>query len=167
MEDVDVIRRRYHVYGRVQGVGFRYTVVQAANALGLTDISVLENGMRLGAAAQTTLSAFAEFAQRALGGPIRRYGDPAHAVRRVAVLGGAGEDYIPQAIAAGADVYLTGEVAYHKAADAVENGLCVLEAGHAATEHPAISSLAEGLQIAADAVEYNIRVLNSEIGLFC
>ena len=33
---MDVIRRRYQVYGRVQGVGFRYTVVQAANALGLT-----------------------------------------------------------------------------------------------------------------------------------
>ena len=31
-----MIRRRYQVYGRVQGVGFRYTVVQAANALGLT-----------------------------------------------------------------------------------------------------------------------------------
>ena len=36
VEVVDVIRRRYQVYGRVQGVGFRYTVVQAANALGLT-----------------------------------------------------------------------------------------------------------------------------------
>ena len=33
---MDVIRRRYQVYGRVQGVGFRYTVMQAANALGLT-----------------------------------------------------------------------------------------------------------------------------------
>lgn len=31
-----MIRRRYQVYGRVQGVGFRYTVTQAADALGLT-----------------------------------------------------------------------------------------------------------------------------------
>ena len=31
-----MIRRRYQVYGRVQGVGFRYTVMQAAKALGLT-----------------------------------------------------------------------------------------------------------------------------------
>ena len=36
MEIRDMIRRQYHVYGRVQGVGFRYTVTQAANALGLT-----------------------------------------------------------------------------------------------------------------------------------
>ena len=31
-----MIRRRYQVYGRVQGVGFRYTVTQAADTLGLT-----------------------------------------------------------------------------------------------------------------------------------
>lgn len=31
-----MIRRQYQVHGRVQGVGFRYTVTQAANALGLT-----------------------------------------------------------------------------------------------------------------------------------
>ena len=31
-----MIRRRYQVYGRVQGVGFRYTVTHAADALGLT-----------------------------------------------------------------------------------------------------------------------------------
>ena len=36
MEIRDMIRRQYQVYGRVQGVGFRYTVTQAANALGLT-----------------------------------------------------------------------------------------------------------------------------------
>ena len=36
MEIRDIIRRQYHVYGRVQGVGFRYTVTQAADALGLT-----------------------------------------------------------------------------------------------------------------------------------
>ena len=36
MEIRDMIRRQYHVYGRVQGVGFRYTVTHAADALGLT-----------------------------------------------------------------------------------------------------------------------------------
>ncbi len=138
-----------------------------ADQLGLTDVQPLENGMRLGMAKDSTLGAFAAHAEAALGGPVRRYGDPKAAIRRVAVLGGAGEDFIPEAIAAGADVYLTGEVAYHKALDAVDNGLCVLEAGHAATEHPGISALARGLQIAADAVAYNIRVLNSEVGLFC
>lgn len=137
-----------------------------AEALGLRDVQALENGMRLGGIDPMPLSAFVKRAREMLGGPIRSYGDDERLITRVAVLGGAGEDFIPQAIAAGADAYLTGEAAYHKALDAVDNGLCVLEAGHAATERPGISTLARGLQIAADAVEYNICVLNSESGLF-
>ena len=137
-----------------------------AAALGLEGVQVLESGMRLGEAAQATFSEFADHAERALGGPIRRYGDPSKSIHRVAVLGGAGEDYAPQAMAAGADVYLTGEMAYHKALDAEANGLCILEAGHAATEHPGILALAGGLQNAADALQYKIRVLNSQEALY-
>lgn len=137
-----------------------------AEALGLTDVQTLEHGLRVGTPAQKTLGVFADHARRALGGPVRRYGDPGREIRNVAVLGGAGEDYIADALAARADVFLTGEVAYHKALDAVDSGLCVLEAGHAATERPGISALARGLQIEADAVEYNICVLNSEVGSF-
>ena len=40
------------------------------------------------------------------------------------------------ALAAGADVYVTGEMGYHRALSAVDDGLCVIEAGHAATESP-------------------------------
>ena len=31
-----MIRRRYQFYGRVQGVGFRYTAIRAANAFGVS-----------------------------------------------------------------------------------------------------------------------------------
>lgn len=137
-----------------------------ARALGLRDVKALENGMRLGVPAQDTLQGFAECARRALGGPVRVYGDGERKLRNVAVLGGAGEDFIPQAIEAGADAFLTGEAAYHKALTAVDEGMCVLEAGHAATERPAVSALAGSLQIEADALEYDIRVLDSEVGSF-
>ena len=137
-----------------------------AETLGLESVQALENGMRLGETLPMSFRDFAEEAGRRLGGPIRRYGDDHKKISRVAVLGGAGEDFIPQAIAAGAEVYLTGEAAYHKALDAVDNGLCVLEAGHAATERPGIIAIARGLQIAADAVEYNICIMNSESELF-
>lgn len=137
-----------------------------ARALGLRDVEVLEEGMRVGVTDAGTLRAFAESAEAALGGVIRRYGDPDAPVRRVAVLGGAGEDFIPAAMAAGADVYLTGEMAYHKGADAAENGLCVLEAGHAATEHPGILALSATLQNAVDDVQYKIRILDSKAGLY-
>lgn len=137
-----------------------------AAALGLRDVEILESGMRMGMPQQETFGQFADHAASVLGGPVRRYGEANKPIRRVAVLGGAGEDYAKIALAAGADAYLTGEMAYHKALDAVDNGLCVLEAGHAATEYPAISALRRGLQIAADAVQYDICVLQSEAELF-
>ncbi len=137
-----------------------------AARLGLRDVQTLENGMRMGRIEKTEFGRFADFTQTALGGPVRRYGDSGRFVSKVAVLGGAGEDFIPQAIAAGAEAYVTGETAYHKALDAAENGLCILEAGHAATELPGILALAGALQNAADAVKYEIRVLNSSAELF-
>lgn len=137
-----------------------------ASALGLKDVRILEGGMRVGTPREAAFGAFADHAAAALGGPVRRYGDANRPIHRVAVLGGAGEDYVSVAREGGADVYLTGEMAYHKALDAVDNGLLILEAGHAATENPAISALRRGLQIAADAVQYDICVLQSEAELF-
>ena len=137
-----------------------------AAALGMRAVEALENGMRVGMIDKTTLAGFARRVETILGGPARRYGDPDHPVRRVAVLGGAGEDFAGQAIAAGADCYVTGEMAYHKALDAADNGLCVLEAGHAATERPGILALAAALQKAVDDVQYNVRILNSEVRMF-
>ena len=137
-----------------------------AAALGLEDVEALENGMRVGMIKQTDFGMFCKNAGTALRGPVRCYGDETRRIRRVAVLGGAGEDYAKQAIEAGADVYLTGEMAYHKGLDAADNGLCVVEAGHAATEYPAISLLCRGLQNAADAVQYDICVLKSVCEVF-
>lgn len=137
-----------------------------ASTLGLTQVQVLDNGMRIGLSDLNTFSAFSTHAQQCLGGPIRHYGDPDRRIECVAVLGGAGEDFADIARAGGADVYLTGEMAYHKALDAVASGLCILEAGHAATEHPGISTLCRGLQIASDEVQYKVRVLDSEVQLF-
>lgn len=137
-----------------------------AAALGLEDVRPLEQGMRIGMVMETSLSTFAQSVGEKLGGPVRMYGDGDRKVRRVAVLGGAGEDFASIALTAEADVYVTGEMGYHKGLSAVDEGLCVLEAGHAATEKPAISMLAGGLQNAANGVQYNVRVLCSAEGLF-
>ena len=137
-----------------------------AEALELKDVVALESGMRMGTTDAGTLGAFARRAQARLMGPVRRYGGDETPIRRVAVLGGAGEDFVEVARLAGADAYLTGEMAYHKALDAVAGGICVLEAGHAATERPGILQLCRGLQIALDALQYKVRVLNSGVELF-
>jgi len=137
-----------------------------ADALGLHDVEPLEQGMCIGTVEATSLSAFKAHVEASLGGVVRAYGAPETPLRRVAVMGGAADDFAHIAIAAGADVYVTGEVGYHKGLDAVDRGMCVLEAGHAATENPAILMLAGGLQNAADMVQYKIRVLRSAKGLF-
>lgn len=137
-----------------------------AAVLGLTDVQAHENGMRVGSAAIASLGAFRAHAERVLGGPVRCYGPADRAIRRVAVLGGAGGDFAQQARLLGADVYLTGEISHHRAWDAYQEGLCVLEAGHAATELPAISTLAGALQIGPDGVKWNVRVHVSKAEMF-
>ena len=66
----------------------------------------------------------------------------------VAVCGGAGSDFMGEALAAGAEAFLTGEVKHHEWFMAAEQGLCLMAAGHHATEHPAMPQLAKQLRAA-------------------
>ena len=113
-----------------------------ASAIGLLDVVPLPGGVRLGWIAPIALSAFAESVSKALGGSVRRYGRAGEIVSRVAVLGGAGGSYGHIARAAWADTFVTGEIGYHTALDLYAGGLRVLEAGHAATEWPAVRHMA-------------------------
>lgn len=63
-------------------------------------------------------------------------------VRRVAVLGGEGGDYVAAAAATGAELFLSGRIGYHRMLDGPEEGLMLLEAGHYATEAPVCAHLA-------------------------
>ena len=137
-----------------------------AERLALENVEAGESGLRAGVPQQATLGAFADHVRQCLVGAVRVYGEPERAIRRVAVLGGAGGDFALLALSAGADVYLTGEIAHHKAWDAYLRGLCVLEAGHAATELPAIDLLVKGLQNALHGVQWNERIYRSEVELF-
>ena len=64
-------------------------------------------------------------------------------VRRVALLGGSGGDYIDAARLAGADIFLTGEVSYHRALDSAERGLPIVAVGHYHSEFPVTKRLCE------------------------
>jgi len=87
-------------------------------------------------AAETTLGAFGRAVARALPrtpAGIRLRGNLDQPVRRVAVCGGAGDSFVGQALAAGADVYVTADLRHHAAQEA---GLALVDAGHWATEWP-------------------------------
>ena len=64
-------------------------------------------------------------------------------IRRVAVLGGAGDDDVDAARAAGADVFVTGELRYHQLCDAPYGGMALIAAGHYHTEFPVVPVLAD------------------------
>jgi dinuclear metal center YbgI/SA1388 family protein len=66
-------------------------------------------------------------------------------VRTLAIVSGAGSDYIAEAAAAGADALLTGEPAERAMADARERGLHFIAAGHYATETFGVKALGEHL----------------------
>jgi dinuclear metal center YbgI/SA1388 family protein len=69
-------------------------------------------------------------------------GEPDRRVERVAVVCGAGDDFLGDAARAGADVLLTGEARYHRALEAEALGLGLIVAGHHATERPGVEDLA-------------------------
>ncbi|WEB82186.1 Nif3-like dinuclear metal center hexameric protein [Vagococcus lutrae] len=48
----------------------------------------------------------------------------------VAICGGSGEKFYPEALKKGADVYITGDVYYHTGHDMIADGLTVIDAGH-------------------------------------
>jgi dinuclear metal center YbgI/SA1388 family protein len=84
-------------------------------------------------------------------------------VRKLAVCGGSGGDFINEAANAGANVYLTGDIKYHQAQYAVERGLTVIDAGHYYTERPIILKLYELCSQAfnKDAVEFCVSKVNT------
>ena len=110
----------------------------------------------------TTLGALAARAERRLRGPVRVYGAKDTPVHRLGCCSGAGGSEIAEAKALGADCFITGEVRHHEALDAVDGGMCVLEAGHFETENPVCEVLARSLQNAADAVKYKLTVFCSK-----
>ena len=117
-----------------------------AEKLGLSNVTALESGMRIGDIEKTKLASLAGDVEDKLGGVVRRYGECDRPVCRVAVMGGSGGSHGSIALANGADVFVTGEVGYHSALDMYDRGMCVLEAGHAATELPAMKLLADKLK---------------------
>ena len=67
-------------------------------------------------------------------------------LRRVAVCPGSGSSVIDQAIAKGADVFLSGDVGHHTGIDAVAQGMAVLDAGHYGLEYLFMEDMKQYLQ---------------------
>jgi dinuclear metal center YbgI/SA1388 family protein len=72
-------------------------------------------------------------------------GDLNQSVQKIALCTGAAQGFIEQAVAAGADVYISGEISEPTVHIARETGVSYIAAGHHATERYGIQALGEHL----------------------
>ena len=79
-------------------------------------------------------------------GSLKVFGDMQAEVSRLAISPGSGKTAIAAAIAKGADVLVTGDIGHHDGLDAVEQGLCVIDAGHYGTEYIFIEDMRKFLE---------------------
>lgn len=119
--------------------------------LGFSEYSVLstidsEGGIGIGRISDTEkihLSDLAKKIGKALGAETIRFsGEPEKLISKVAVVNGSGADFINSAQEAGADVLVTGDTKYHDILNALDEGLCVIDAGHFSTEWSIFTKLA-------------------------
>ncbi len=77
---------------------------------------------------------------------VRLFGDPERKVQRVAISPGSGKKMSQYAIAAGAEVLITGDIDHHEGIDAVAAGLSVIDAGHYGIEKIFVSYMRDFLR---------------------
>ena len=111
------------------------------------------------------LSEFAGMVKRELECPGVTVSDAGKQAYRVAVLGGSGSDDVQEAQTAGADTYLSGEIAYHHLIDAPERGMNLVAAGHFYTEQPICEVLAQMVRSADDSIQVEVFKSNSVLKL--
>lgn len=107
-----------------------------ARRLGLLDVRPLDGTdlARIGRLPQPLpREAFRSAVKAAFGLKVLRESDSSLSrVERVALCGGSGSEFIPDALAAGADAYLTGDVSYHRFF--CDRRLLIMDIGHYESE---------------------------------
>ncbi len=87
---------------------------------------------------------------------------PHQQIHRVAILGGSGDQFYPEALRNHAQVYVTGDVYYHTAHGMLANGLSVIDPGHH-IEAICIPRLAQLFQKWSRQFHWPIQVIQSQV----
>lgn len=133
-----------------------YDVLETVNVrteFGLGRVGLLEKPLSLGE--------FANNVKNVLAIEHVIVADAGRPVYKVAVCGGSGTDFIAEAVKAGADTFVTGDVKYHVAQEALNAGLNLIDAGHQATEMPVLAKLQEELEDWAVSNNRAVKVLRA------
>ncbi len=117
-----------------------------AEILGLTNTEPFgEDGLgRIGMLTEEyELEVFADAVKLALGADSIKVADGYNSVRKVAVVGGDGKDFVSDALKMGADTYVSGRLSYNVMEEAADMGINLIEAGHYFTELPITERFSE------------------------
>ena len=110
------------------------------NAVGVPSEDCSVPMARIGDVEEMSTADFAEMIKEKLNTPCRIV-DCENRIKRVAVCGGAGADFLADAVRLGADAYVTGEMDHHELLLAAELGVTTVIAGHFETENPSMTVL--------------------------
>ncbi|MCR1897879.1 Nif3-like dinuclear metal center hexameric protein [Irregularibacter muris] len=94
---------------------------------------------------------------------LRLSGPIPSSIKRVALCTGSGAQFMHQAARQGGDVYITGDVKYHEAQQAKDLGICLIDAGHFATEVIVIEGLKNYLDAAFIRDKRDVQVISSKV----
>jgi dinuclear metal center YbgI/SA1388 family protein len=141
----------------------------AFDVVELADPGVSSTGAgRVGDVDEATLGEYADRVAAALPTTARGVlvgGDPDRVVRRVAVMGGAGDDLLPEAFASGADVFVTSDLRHHPASEFLEqNGPALIDVSHWAAEWTWLPELAARMgEALGDTVEVRVSTICTDV----
>lgn len=127
-----------------------------ADLLGLKDVNILEdknevNMARYGFVGKTSAKDFANLVKNKLkaSGTIL-YGQDDKEIEKVALCGGAGSDFLQDAINQDCDLIVTGDIKYHEAIDSISQDIAIVDPGHFASENHVIYKLEDDLKKISD-----------------
>lgn len=112
-------------------------VKKCGDELGLLRIGELEKPL--------SCEDFVEYTAKKLGVGGIKYTPAEKMIKTVAICGGSGAEFFPEAMKAGADAYVTANVKHNYFIDIKKAGFCVLDAGHFCTENVVVVPLTKKL----------------------
>ncbi len=131
-----------------------YPLLQESNSTGLGRIGNLE--------VPAVLKDIALTIGRKLGVPsLRLTGDPSRIVQKIALCSGSGASLLHEAVHAGADMLLTGDIKYHEAREAEAMNIALLDAGHFYTERLMVDAVMLFLHDAIKATGHNTELFGA------
>lgn len=124
-----------------------------AEKIGLSDIIAVDSGdgtapmMRMGEIAEMPVDDFAAYLKGKLGCGMVKYVAPNKSIKKVAVCGGAGEEFLFLAAKNGCDALVTGETKHHINLAAKEMSVGIYSCGHFVTESVVKSAIVKRLSM--------------------